>query len=168
MGGGKILEKDCGALCEMGAKRTNYITISNIVQPARADKGIAPSPPAINWCFIPCMANGNYSLFLSIERYEHYNPRIGRAELQSLSSRLELFPAPLAFFTSLYLAAGDWHEGQAAPEQKNFRPPEIPAMIFVNQFGPVTPPADGRLMLEQLPNGRLFILDEGGYGEGNF
>lgn len=117
---------------------------------------------------MPIMADGNYSLFLSTERYEHYNPRIGRAELQSLSGRLELFPAPLAFFTSLYLAAGDWHEGQAAPEQKSFRPSEIPAMIFVNQFDPVTPPENGRLMLEQLPKGRLFILDEGGHGEGNF
>jgi pimeloyl-ACP methyl ester carboxylesterase len=117
---------------------------------------------------MPIIADGNYSMFLSTERYEHYNPHIGRAELQSRSDRLGFFPAPLAFFTSLYLAAGDWHGGQAAPAQKSFQASAIPTMIFVNQFDPVTPPENGRLMLEKLPQGRLFILDEGGHGEGNF
>ena len=44
---------------------------------------------------------------------------------------------------------------------------DIPTLIFVNRFDPVTPPKNGVLFQENLANATLLILDEGGHGGGN-
>lgn len=116
---------------------------------------------------MPIITDGNYSMFLSVERYEHYDPKIDRDYLDALYSRMDLYPAPLGFFTSLYLAAGSWHSHTAEPGRKQFSVSDVPALIFVNKYDPVTPPEDGRIMNKTLSSGHLFILDEGGHGGGN-
>lgn len=116
---------------------------------------------------MPIITDGNYSMFLSVERYEHFDPAIDRNYLDELYSRMEFYPAPLGLFTSLYLAAESWHSHTATPEIKRFTSTDIPTIIYVNKYDPVTPPEEGRIMNKTLNNGYLFILDEGGHGGGN-
>jgi pimeloyl-ACP methyl ester carboxylesterase len=116
---------------------------------------------------LPMIADGNYSMFLSAERFEHYDSSINREILDQLYREMELFPAPIALFTSLYLAAGSWHHHSVDPSKKIFNQSDIPTLIFVNKYDPVTPPENGRIMKGHLNRGYLFILDEGGHGEGN-
>ena len=52
-------------------------------------------------------------------------------------------------------------------EDRSFKDSEIPTLIFVNQFDPVTPPKYGHLFMKKLSRGTLLILDEGGHGSGN-
>ena len=116
---------------------------------------------------MPIITDGNYSMFLSTERFEHYDPAITRETLDELYSSMQLYPAPLGFFTSLYLAAGSWHGHSAEIEEKTFNLSDTPTLIFVNKYDPVTPPANGYIMNETLTSGHLLILDEGGHGGGN-
>lgn len=116
---------------------------------------------------LPMITDGNYSMFLSVERYEHYDPSIDSTMLDNMYQEMSFFPAPLALFTSLYLSAGIWHEHTINSSKKNFKQSDVPVLIFVNKYDPVTPPANGEIMMERLTNGHLFILDEGGHGEGN-
>ena len=52
-------------------------------------------------------------------------------------------------------------------EDRVFQQSDVPTLIFVNRYDPVTPPENGLLFREQLSNGHLLILDEGGHGQGN-
>ena len=116
---------------------------------------------------LPMITDGNYSMFLSVERYEHYDSSITRERLFELYHDMELFPAPLGLFTSLYIVAGLWHNESVESAKKTFKKSDVPTLIFVNKYDPVTPPENGYIMLENLRAGHLFILDEGGHGEGN-
>ena len=51
--------------------------------------------------------------------------------------------------------------------ERTFKDSEVPTLIFVNRYDPVTPPENGHLFKKDLPNGHLLILDEGGHGQGN-
>lgn len=116
---------------------------------------------------MPIISDGNYSMFLSTERFEHYDPAITRQTLDELYSSMQLYPAPLGIFTSLYLASGSWHGHSAETKDKTFNLSDIPTLIFVNKYDPVTPPANGHIMNETLTSGHLLILDVGGHGGGN-
>jgi pimeloyl-ACP methyl ester carboxylesterase len=61
----------------------------------------------------------------------------------------------------------DWHSGHMPLEERHFQDSDIPSLIFVNRYDPVTPPENGRLFQERLSQGTLLILDEGGHGGGN-
>lgn len=116
---------------------------------------------------MPMITGSNYSMFLSTERFEHYDPAITRQTLDELYSSMQLYPAPLGFFTSLYLASGSWHGYSAEAKDKTFHLSDIPTLIFVNKYDPATPPSNGHIMNETLTSGNLLILDEGGHGGGN-
>jgi pimeloyl-ACP methyl ester carboxylesterase len=51
--------------------------------------------------------------------------------------------------------------------ERKFEKSDTPTLIFVNRYDPVTPPENGRLFMENLSQGHLLILDEGGHGQGN-
>ena len=61
----------------------------------------------------------------------------------------------------------DWHEDHLPAAERKFEKSDIPTLIFVNRYDPVTPPVNGHLFMEDLSQGTLLILDEGGHGAGN-
>ena len=52
-------------------------------------------------------------------------------------------------------------------EERIFQKSDIPSLVFVNRYDPVTPPKNGHIFMEDLNNGHLLVLDEGGHGSGN-
>ncbi|MDX1667428.1 MAG: alpha/beta fold hydrolase [Saprospiraceae bacterium] len=108
----------------------------------------------------------NNAMFLSVVRYEEYDTTLTAAVLDSLYAVEPLFPAHLAHFDPLYLAAREWHNGHATYEQLHWDDSPLPALISVNKYDPVTPAANGYAFKETLPNATLLVLDEGGHSGG--
>ncbi|MGB5428952.1 alpha/beta hydrolase, partial [Eudoraea sp.] len=73
----------------------------------------------------------------------------------------------LGFFDAFYIAGMNWHTNNLPLEERKFQDSDVPTLVFVNRFDPVTPPKNGHLFQENLSNGTLLILDEGGHGGGN-
>lgn len=109
----------------------------------------------------------NFSMWLSVERYEMYHPENTAEAIQAVYDSLPLLPVRMGFFDAMYQAFGDWHPATLPEAQKAFQPSAIPTVIMVNQYDPVTPPENGYIFKEQLSNAYLFILDEGGHGGGD-
>lgn len=109
----------------------------------------------------------NLSMLLSVERFENFNPGNTGEELDAAYEAYPLIPVPLGFFDAFYRAGMDWHQALLPMPERKFEPSVVPTLLFVNRYDPVTPPANGYLFLEDLSNGHLFILDEGGHGGGN-
>jgi pimeloyl-ACP methyl ester carboxylesterase len=106
----------------------------------------------------------NLSLFISTGRNEEYDAMRTDNYFDGLYSTLPNLPAKLGFFTSLYKASIDWHTKILTTEEKKLKPSTIPTLIFVNKFDPVTPPKNGFIFKETLPNAKLFVLDLQGHG----
>ena len=109
----------------------------------------------------------NLSMLLSVEKYENFDPSNTAAVIREHYGKYPLIPAKLGFFDAFYQAGGDWHQASMPIPDRRFRESDIPTLIFVNRFDPVTPPKNGYLFKEQLTNARLLVLDEGGHGGGN-
>jgi len=109
----------------------------------------------------------NLSMLLSVEKYENFNPNNTAQVIKESYKKYPLIPVKLGFFDAFYQAGTNWHADSLPPEDRKFQDSEIPTLIFVNQFDPVTPPKNGHLFKEKLSNGTLLILDEGGHGGGN-
>lgn len=106
----------------------------------------------------------NLSLFISTGRNEEYDAKRTDNYFDSLYSTLPNLPAKLGFFTSLYKASSDWHTKVLTTEEKKLKQSAIPTLIFVNKYDPVTPPKNGFIFKETLPNAKLFVLDLQGHG----
>ena len=109
----------------------------------------------------------NFAMWLSVERHEMFDPNNNSEVIDQTYEKLPLLPAKLGLFSSIYLAMAELHDSRVSEEQKTFKKSKVPTMIMVNQFDPVTPPENGRIMMKGLSQGQLFILDEGGHGGGN-
>ncbi|MBT8258481.1 MAG: alpha/beta hydrolase [Bacteroidia bacterium] len=109
----------------------------------------------------------NLTMLLSVEKAESFDPRNTPEVIAQSYKKYPLIPAKLGFFDAFYQAGMNWHEGNLPMEKRQFMDSEIPTLIFVNRYDPVTPPKNGRLFKEKLSKGQLFILDEGGHGGGN-
>jgi pimeloyl-ACP methyl ester carboxylesterase len=109
----------------------------------------------------------NMSMLLSVEKFENFNPGNTARAISTRYSRYPLIPVKLGYFDALYQAGQHWHLGHMPLSSRKFEPSDIPTLIFVNRFDPVTPPENGELFLKDLPRGHLLILDEGGHGQGN-
>jgi pimeloyl-ACP methyl ester carboxylesterase len=109
----------------------------------------------------------NLTLLLSVEKFENFNPANTAEGIEEQYKKYPLLPVKLGFFDAFYQAGMDWHPNSLPMEDRKFQDSEVPTLIFVNQFDPVTPPENGYLFKEQLSKGTLFILDEGGHGGGN-
>lgn len=109
----------------------------------------------------------NYTMLLSVEKYENFNPDNTPQVIKDHYTQQTLLPTKLGFFDAFYQAGMNWHGGSLPREERKFNDSDIPTLIFVNQFDPVTPPENGRLFMEKLSHGTLLILDEGGHGGGN-
>lgn len=109
----------------------------------------------------------NFAMWLAVERYEQFDAENTDAMIDSTYQSMPLFPAQLGFFTAMYKASRNWHKANLSKEKRTFSPSDIPTIIMVNQYDPVTPPEYGHIFMQTLSKGQLFILDEGGHGGGN-
>ena len=109
----------------------------------------------------------NLSMLLSVEKYENFNPANTPQVIQEEYKEYPLIPVKLGFFDAFYLAGMNWHSNNLPLEDRKFENSDVPTLIFVNRFDPVTPPKNGAIFQENLTNGTLLILDEGGHGSGN-
>ena len=109
----------------------------------------------------------NLSMLLSVERYEQFDLDNTATTIENHYKQYPLIPVKLGFFDAFYQAGMQWHEGYLPLTERDFQSSDIPTLIFVNQYDPVTPPENGHLFMNNLGNGRLLILDEGGHGAGN-
>jgi pimeloyl-ACP methyl ester carboxylesterase len=109
----------------------------------------------------------NLTMLLSVEKYENFNPENTPAKIKKMYREYPLVPVELGFFDAFYQAGMGWHSGHMPLEERHFSDSEIPSLIFVNRYDPVTPPENGVLFKERLSNGTLLVLDEGGHGGGN-
>ena len=109
----------------------------------------------------------NLSMLLSVEKYEQFDPKNTAEQIQKKYQQYPLLPVKLGFFDAFYQAGMNWHPANLALEERVFQKSDIPSLVFVNQYDPVTPPENGHLFLKDLSNGQLLVLDEGGHGGGN-
>lgn len=109
----------------------------------------------------------NLSMLLSVEKFENFNQELTSDAIRMHYKNYPLIPVKLGFFDAFYQAGMDWHTGNLPVRERQFRESDIPTLIFVNQFDPVTPPEYGHLFKEKLSRCTLLILDEGGHGDGN-
>ena len=109
----------------------------------------------------------NLTMLLSVERFEQFNTNNTPEAIASSYSKYPLLPEKLGFFDAFYQAGMDWHQGYMPMEERVFRDSDIPTLILVNRYDPVTPPKNGHLFKKHLTNAHLLILDEGGHGGGN-
>ncbi len=114
------------------------------------------------------LSNGlNLSMLLSVEKYEQFDLDNTATAIENHYKQYPLMPVKLGFFDAFYQAGMQWHNGYLPPNERDFQTSDIPTLIFVNQYDPVTPPQNGHLFMNNLSNGKLLILDEGGHGAGN-
>ncbi|MTI30489.1 alpha/beta fold hydrolase, partial [Xanthovirga aplysinae] len=109
----------------------------------------------------------NFAMWLAVERYEMFNPENSPEVIDEFYETLPLLPVPLGLFSPIYHAMGNLHDESLSKHERTFQVSDVPTMITVNRFDPVTPPENGHILMEKLTNGQLFILDEGGHGGGN-
>lgn len=109
----------------------------------------------------------NLSMLLSVEKFENFDPANTAQVIEENYKKYPLIPVKIGFFDAFYQAGMNWHSSSLPLEDRKFIDSDLPTLIFVNQFDPVTPPKNGHLFKENLSNGTLLILDEGGHGGGN-
>lgn len=106
----------------------------------------------------------NLTMLLSVEKYENFNPDNTTGVIKESYKKYPLIPEKMGFFDAFYQAGMNWHTGSLPMEDRKFQDSDIPTLIFVNRYDPVTPPENGSLFMENLSNGTVLILDEGGHG----
>ncbi len=109
----------------------------------------------------------NLSMLLSVEKFENFDPATSSEVIAREYDKHPLIPVKLGFFDAFYQAGMNWHKASLPKAERHFQASDIPTLIFVNRFDPVTPPKNGYLFKEKLSKGKLFVLDEGGHGGGN-
>jgi pimeloyl-ACP methyl ester carboxylesterase len=109
----------------------------------------------------------NLTMLLSVEKYENFDSANTPQVIEENYRKYPLIPLKIGFFDAFYRAGMNWHSASLPMEDRKFEDSEVPTLIFVNRYDPVTPPKNGVLFMENLSNGTLLILDEGGHGGGN-
>jgi pimeloyl-ACP methyl ester carboxylesterase len=112
-------------------------------------------------------STSNFAMFLACENYEEYDHGVTADVVARKYADLELLPYELPIFTSLYLGSSSFLESYASEQMKDYAVSEIPSLIFVNQFDPVTPPENAAVFQSTMTNSRAFIIDAGGHGGGD-
>ena len=108
----------------------------------------------------------NYSMLLSVERSETFDPSATSVSIDGVYSRLPLLPVKLGLFDAFYRSGMVWHDATLPSEARRYKSSDRPTLILVNQFDPATPPESALRFQTGLTNSRLLILDQGGHGGG--
>lgn len=149
-------------------RRALYRTDSRTIIPALIQEYLEGGGPIIENMVKSEFSPGfNFSMWLSVERYEQFSAENTNLIINSRYQSLPLLPYRMGLFTSLYLAMEDFHGGSLSDDKKEANKSDVPTLIFVNQFDPVTPPENGHVLMKGLTKGQLFILNEGGHGGGS-
>lgn len=106
----------------------------------------------------------NYSMLLSVERFEGYDAKNTITAIDKAYQIQPLLPFKLGFFDAFYEAGRTWHHAVLPDNEKVFQSSAVPSLITVNYFDPITPPKNGYLFQKTLPNSQLYILNQGGHG----
>mgnify|MGYP001812795657 FL=1 len=106
----------------------------------------------------------NLTMLLSVEKYENFDLDNTTDMIEESYKNYPLIPEKMGFFDVFYQAGRNWHTSSLPMEDRRFQDSDIPTLIFVNRYDPVTPPENGTLFMENLSQGTLLILDEGGHG----
>lgn len=106
----------------------------------------------------------NLTMLLSVEKYENFNPANTTDVIEESYKKYPLIPEKMGFFDAFYQAGRNWHSSSLPMTDRKFQDSDIPTLILVNRYDPVTPPENGALFMENLSQGTLLILDEGGHG----
>lgn len=106
----------------------------------------------------------NFSMFLAVERSEEIDLTLSQDGILNAYGEYMNLPNSLALFTSLRLAAKDWHKVSLPRKTLEFVVRDTPALIVANEYDPATPPGYARVYQKQLPNSKLFILNQSGHG----
>jgi pimeloyl-ACP methyl ester carboxylesterase len=112
-------------------------------------------------------STSNYAMFLACENFEEYDQNITAEVVAQKYEELELLPYELPIFTSLYLGSSDFLQSYASDDMKEYQVSDIPSLIFVNQFDPVTPPENAGVFESKMNDVRSFVIDAGGHGGGD-
>ena len=113
------------------------------------------------------MSTSNYAMFLACENYEEYDLSVTADVVAQKYEELELLPYELPIFTSLYLTSSDFLKSHATEETKAYKVSDVPSLIFINQFDPVTPPENAAIFQSKMTDSHAFIIDAGGHGGGD-
>ena len=109
----------------------------------------------------------NFAMFLTCENYEEYDHTLDDRDIQEKYESLDLMPNELALFTSLYKSSRNFLSQYASDEMIRYKTSEIPSLMFINYYDPVTPPENVQIFQQTLEDSRAFILNEGGHGGGD-
>ena len=109
----------------------------------------------------------NFAMFLTCENYEEYDRTLDDRDIQEKYESLDLMPNELALFTSLYKSSRNFLSQYASDEMIRYKTSEIPSLMFINYYDPVTPPENVQIFQQTLEDSRAFILNEGGHGGGD-
>ncbi len=113
------------------------------------------------------MSSSNYAMFLACENFDEYDDQVTTSVVDRKYNQLKLMPYQLPIFTSLYLESKDFLKSTAPPEMKEYKVSEVPSLIFVNYYDPVTPPENAAFFQSKMTKSHAFILDQAGHGGGN-
>ena len=109
----------------------------------------------------------NYAMWFAVERHEMFDINLTEKQINMVYKNYDVFPAKLGFFTSVYLNLNDFHSESLESSNKKLKKTDVPTLVTVNKYDPVTPPEDAYKMVETLNNYKLYILNEAGHGGGN-
>lgn len=112
-------------------------------------------------------STSNYAMFLACENYEEYDFAVTPDVVGQKYDELDLLPYELPIFTSLYLESASFLESHATEEMKEYQVSDVPSLIFVNQFDPVTPPENAAIFQSRMTDSHAFVIDAGGHGGGD-
>ena len=109
----------------------------------------------------------NYAMWFAVERYEMFNENISEEDINKIYNKYDTFPAKLGFFTSVYINLNYFHDETLKSNKKKLKKSNVPTLVTVNKYDPVTPPEDAYKMVQTLNNFKLYVLNEAGHGGGN-
>ena len=110
----------------------------------------------------------NLTTFLVVERAEMFDQNFTTKEAEQKYQLLPLLPTKMGFFHSFYFAGKKMLKSEFSFGKKQLKRSEVPTLITVNYYDPITTPDDAKKIQEQLSNAHLFVLDEAGHGHGDF
>ncbi|MEQ8425775.1 MAG: alpha/beta hydrolase, partial [Cyclobacteriaceae bacterium] len=149
-------------------RRLLYGTNSRTMIPALINEYLNGGGPIItNLVANDYGPNYNFAMWFAVERHEMYDSKNTEQVIDDVYETIPLLPARLGLFNAVYLGLGKFHDSGIEESKKIFNMSDVPTLITVNRFDPVTPPENGHIMMERLTQGHLFVLDEGGHGGGD-
>lgn len=108
---------------------------------------------------------GNTAAFYSFNLYEEYSDDTP-SNMMAFVEGDEILGQGLAWFQGFIPELTVWHNERASEEEKLLENIEVPTLVIVNEFDPVTPPANAKFFEDALTNEQVLRLNRFGHGSG--